>query len=95
MFFPKPLKTVRSDFTPPTTFDATLNAAMDAAIVPIAFPRASMVAGSAPFRASKIPTHASITVCAIGPMVEEKPSNSPLKKAPRLGNSCSIPVIRP
>ena len=93
--FPKPPSTLRRLLTPPTTSEATFSAATDAAMVPIALPSASMVSGSAPSRAEKILLRASTTVWAIGASVDAKPSNNPLKKAPRPGNSCSIPVINP
>ena len=60
--FLKPPRTLMRLLTPPTTSEATFSAAMDAAMVPIALPRASMVSGSAPSRAEKILLRASTTV---------------------------------
>ena len=62
-----------------------------AAMVPIAFPRASKVAGSASLKAPNMPSAMLTTPDKIGSRVEVNPSNNPLKNAPRFGNSSLIP----
>ena len=92
--FTWPAKELTADvtiLTLPAAAFAVFIVIMAAAIVPRAFPNVSITAGSAPARVSNIPWTMLITPPNIGSSVDAKPSNSPLRKAPRDGNSSLIP----
>ena len=81
--------------TDPTTSLATFSAAIDAAMVPIAFPIASMVAGSWLSITEKISPIRSTTPCTIYPAVSKNPWKNPSSKAETPGNSSLSPWQNP
>ena len=88
-------KTENSVFNEPATFFAAFKLIIAPAIVPIAFPIASITAGSCASMTPKIFDSRSTTLCATAPTVLSRPSKNPSSKAETPGNSSLSPRQNP